>query len=82
MKGGCRGIQQDKRYYIENGGDITKLQTALKEVNSEIKNTQSELREENLNRYGRLDKIKETIDFDKTKTSLENMEYMRVLTIR
>ena len=30
---------------VEIGGDTTKLQTALKEVNSEIRNTQSQLRD-------------------------------------
>ena len=30
---------------VEIGGDTTKLQTALKGVNSEIKNTQSQLKE-------------------------------------
>lgn len=32
---------------IEIGGDTTKLQTALKQVNTEIKHTQSELRDVN-----------------------------------
>ena len=30
---------------VENGGDTTKLQTALKGVNAEIKNTQSQLKD-------------------------------------
>ena len=30
---------------VEIGGDTTKLQTALKSVNSEIKNTQSQLKD-------------------------------------
>ena len=30
---------------VEIGGDTTKLQTALKDVNSEIKNTQSQLKD-------------------------------------
>lgn len=32
---------------VEIGGDTTKLQTALKQVNTEIKHTQSELRDVN-----------------------------------
>ena len=32
---------------VEIGGDTTKLQTALKQVNTEIKRTQSELRDVN-----------------------------------
>jgi len=32
---------------VEIGGDTTKLQTALKGVNSEIKNTQSQLKDVN-----------------------------------
>jgi len=39
---------------VEIGGDITKLQTALKGVNSEIKNTQNQLKkrkQENLNQF-------------------------------
>lgn len=30
---------------VEIGGDITKLQTALKKVNSEVKNTQTQLKD-------------------------------------
>ena len=30
---------------VEIGGDITKLQTALKKVNSEVKNTQAQLKD-------------------------------------
>ena len=39
---------------VEIGGDTTKLQTALKGVNSEIKNTQNQLKkrkQENLNQF-------------------------------
>ncbi len=32
---------------VEIGGDTTKIQTALKQVNTEIKHTQSELRDVN-----------------------------------
>ena len=32
---------------VEIGGDTTKLQTAIKQVNTEIKHTQSELRDVN-----------------------------------
>ena len=39
MAGRIQGIT------VEIGGDTTKLQTALKGVNSEIKNTQSQLRD-------------------------------------
>ncbi len=35
---------ESKGITIEIGGDTTKLQTALKGVNSEIKNTQSQLK--------------------------------------
>lgn len=36
-----------KRITVEISGDTTKLQTALKQVNTEIKHTQSELRDFN-----------------------------------
>ena len=38
-KGRIKGIT------VEIGGDTTKLQTALKSVNTEIKNTQSQLKD-------------------------------------
>ena len=36
-------LEVEKGITVEIGGDTTKLQTALKGVNSEIKNTQSQL---------------------------------------
>ncbi len=39
------GWQKIKGITVEIGGDTTKLQTALKGVNTEIRNTQSQLRD-------------------------------------
>lgn len=44
-KGGEVIINRIKGITIEIGGDTTKLQTALKGVNTEIRNTQSQLRD-------------------------------------
>ena len=37
--------KQNQRYHCQIGGETTKLQTALKGVNGQIKNTQSALRD-------------------------------------
>ena len=39
------GREQNQGITVEIGGDTTKLQTALKGVNTEIRNTQSQLRD-------------------------------------
>ena len=39
------GVSRIKGITVEIGGDTTKLQTALKGVNTEIKNTQSQLKD-------------------------------------
>ena len=44
-KGGAYGGSRIKGITVEIGGDTTKLQTALKGVNAEIKNTQSQLKD-------------------------------------
>ena len=44
-KGGAMAGSRIKGITVESGGDTTKLQTALKGVNSEIKNTQSQLKD-------------------------------------
>ena len=44
-KGGEVIINRIKGITIEIGGDTTKLQTALKGVNTEIRNTQSQLKD-------------------------------------
>ena len=45
VKGGEVIINRIKGITIEIGGDTTKLQTALKGVNTEIRNTQSQLKD-------------------------------------
>lgn len=45
LRGGGFSGKPDQGHYVEIGGDTTKLQTALKGVNTEIRNTQSQLRD-------------------------------------
>lgn len=45
VKEGAMAASRIKGITVEIGGDTTKLQTALKGVNGEIKNTQSQLRD-------------------------------------
>ena len=48
IKDGDEGsIKYYKRNSVEIGGDATKLQTALKRINTEIRNTQSQMHDVN-----------------------------------
>lgn len=57
---------------VEIGGDTSKLQTALKYVNTEIKHTQSELRD--VNKLLKLDPSNTELISQKHKLLVQNIE--------